>query len=241
MATLTSSLRLLTRGTLSACTSSLSSSPAVVCRRTFAATATTRSQSRATSLEHPRYQGLYYHPITNSNDSPTAYALSFLSDPPPAQASLNSLPSVIGILHQRQQHSAEPHRDNAIVPDLVPRNFTENKDFRTVLHDILRQAVTFDQKLHTEAKTRQDGWIHIADARAPADLNRVPDPSDIIASILVQDGQIVPESYEPGGMHRMVTNDGLMRLDEGLMAIVRQAMEQVRQIELQELEQHNQT
>ncbi|KAK4049056.1 hypothetical protein OIV83_004418 [Microbotryomycetes sp. JL201] len=216
--------------------------PTCTPRRNLTASAARRSAQR-TSLEHPRYHGLYYHPIdpqASSSSGNPAYALSFLSDPPPAQASLNSLPSVIGILQQRApstRTSGETSGSNA-VPDLVPRNFTENRDFRTVLHDILRQAVTFDAKLHTEAQNRQDGWIHIADARAPADLNRVPDPSDIIASVLVQEGRIVPESYEPGGMHRMVTNDGLMKLDEGLMPIVRQALEQVRQIELQELNNH---
>ena len=75
---------------------------------------------------------------------------------------------------------------------------------------------------------------HIADARAPADLNRVPDPSDIIASVLVQSGKIVPKSYEPGDMHRFVTNDGMFRLDGSLMDVLRSTLEAVRQMEKDE-------
>ncbi|KAK4055963.1 hypothetical protein OIO90_002956 [Microbotryomycetes sp. JL221] len=189
-------------------------------------------------FEHPQYEGLYYHRIDSNSDEP-AFALSFLSSPPPLQAPLSSLPSIIGILRRRSSSAAAATSNNGDdkqggMPPLVPTNFQENKDFKTVLHDILRQAITFDEKLQTEAKNRGDGWIHIADARAPADLNRVPDPSDIVASVLCQQGHIVAESYEPGQMHRLVSIDGLMKLDTGLMNIVRQAFEQVRQIELQE-------
>lgn len=75
------------------------------------------------------------------------------------------------------------------------------------------------------------GTSHIADERNPADANRVPDPSDIIASVLVQDGQVVTTSYSPSGTHRIVTMDGMMRLPASLMDKFRAACEVVRSVE----------
>ncbi len=74
---------------------------------------------------------------------------------------------------------------------------------------------------------------HIADQRKPADQNRVPDPNDIIASVLVRDGKVFTEQggYEPGAHHRLVTMDGVMKLSEGLMALLQQALVRVRGME----------
>lgn len=213
-----------------------------------------------TSLESPSYAGLFYHPAPSS---PTAWSLSFLPSPAPYPA---FAPTTIGVL----DHNA---RDRALgkagegIPELSPRNFVENGQFKEVLHDILRGAVGQDLVLDTVAKTRpEDGYMqvlsallsvdslltplralyhpahtsnrlapplisHIADARCPLDPNRVPDPSDIIASLLVQGGKVIAESYEAGAMHRLVTADGMMKLDESLMKELRKGLEKVRQVE----------
>lgn len=72
---------------------------------------------------------------------------------------------------------------------------------------------------------------HIADERNPADANRVPDPDDIIASVLVQNDEVVPSSYSPSGTHRVVSMDGMMRLPESLMRSFSQASAKVREVE----------
>lgn len=61
----------------------------------------------------------------------------------------------------------------------------------------------------------------------------MPDPNDIIASILVQDGKLYAGEggYEKGDMHRLVTMDGVMRLSEGLMGILKEALIRVRSME----------
>ena len=74
---------------------------------------------------------------------------------------------------------------------------------------------------------------HIADERNPADANRVPDPSDIIASVLCQAGRVVSSSYSPSGTHRVVTMEGMMKLPEGLMRSFRDALDKVRAVEVE--------
>lgn len=73
---------------------------------------------------------------------------------------------------------------------------------------------------------------HIADERAPADANRVPDPQDILASVLVQGGRVVGASYEPNRVaYRVVSEQGLMRIPGGLLDRVRDACRKVREVE----------
>lgn len=61
----------------------------------------------------------------------------------------------------------------------------------------------------------------------------MPDPNDIIASVLIQNGVVHQGEggYEPGAHHRLVTMDGMMRLSEGLMALLQQALVRVRGME----------
>lgn len=96
---------------------------------------------------------------------------------------------------------------------------------------MLSGEIAGDEVIQTLAVNRGDGFIHIADERNPADTNRVPDPSDIIASILIQEGKVVPESYEPSPTYRLVTMDGLLQLPEGLGNRLVEALKKVREVE----------
>lgn len=73
---------------------------------------------------------------------------------------------------------------------------------------------------------------HLSDGRNPPDPNRVPDPSDIIASFLIVNGQITPESYERSRTHRLVSMDGLMKLESALMERVKVGLERAREAEV---------
>ncbi|KAI5480010.1 hypothetical protein MNV49_001975 [Pseudohyphozyma bogoriensis] len=175
------------------------------------------------SLESPTYPGLYYHSAPPSHPT-NSFTISFLPTPPP---SLEFSPTTIGLL--------TPQRGDATdggPPPLLPRNFTENKDFVRLLHEVLQGSIVGDESVEAWAVTRGEGFLHIADERNPADMNRVPDPADIIASIFVKDGEIDPESYLPGDMYRLVTTDGLLKLPKSLMKKVRAAMERVREAEI---------
>ncbi|KAL8278915.1 hypothetical protein RQP46_008584 [Phenoliferia psychrophenolica] len=182
------------------------------------------TRALANSLEHPSYAGLFLHPLP-SPSKPNTFSVSFLPTPAP---SLAFSPTTIGVLKQDPLFPAE----GTGPPAILPRNFEENREFVQLLHEVLKGVVGGDLGLDTMAKVRGDGYIHIADERNPADANRVPDPSDIIASVLVQDGAVVPSSYSPSGTHRVVSMDGMMRLPEGLMRSFRDALGKVREVEV---------
>ncbi|GAA5830812.1 hypothetical protein JCM11251_001083 [Rhodosporidiobolus azoricus] len=196
--------------------------------------------SLSLSIRSRKYPDLYYHPLDSSSSSASlSYSLSYLPDPPP---SLAFSPTTIGLLRPLAQPSAQstfpgdkqPEIDVEGVPPLTPRSFQENSDFLKLVHTTLREAVEGDLWLQTQAKSMEgtDTYIHIPDHRCPADANRQPSPQDILASLLVQSGKLVPESYEPNKVaYRLVTEDGLMRLPEGLHKAVVQACGRVREIE----------
>ncbi|SCZ93899.1 BZ3500_MvSof-1268-A1-R1_Chr6-3g08966 [Microbotryum saponariae] len=184
------------------------------------------TSSTSSSLESPSYPGLYYHPIPSS--SPPSYTLSFLPTPAP---SLTFSPTTIGTLHTTTTTSLKGNE----LPDPTPRQFKDNPEFSQVLQEIIKEVIAREgnKGLETMAKTRpEDGWIHITDQRTQFDvLSRVPDPSDIIASLLVQNGEIIRESYQPSGTHRLVTIDGMMKLEHELFEAVKEKLGRVRGVE----------
>lgn len=109
-----------------------------------------RSFRPAHSLESPTYPGLFYHSLPSP--ARNAYSLSFLDTPPP---SLAFSPTTIGLLRPppEDQGTEGP-------PELVPRNFKENPDFRELLHEVLRGAVAGDEWMQTMAKIRKEGYMY---------------------------------------------------------------------------------
>ncbi|GAA6020822.1 hypothetical protein JCM10207_001668 [Rhodosporidiobolus poonsookiae] len=198
------------------------------------------SSSSSSSIPSRVYPGLYFHPHPSS---PTpSFTLSYLPTPAP---SLAFSPTTLGTLHPLPSSSSttssfdDKHRpprpeEDPRVPPLSPRAFSENPDFMRLVHDVLKQAVEHDPWLQTQAKAVEgnDTFIHITDFRSSPDANRAPHPQDVLASVLVQSGKLVPQSYEPNSVaYRLVSEDGLMQLGEGLMARLVEACEKVRRVE----------
>ncbi|GAA5837931.1 hypothetical protein JCM9279_004072 [Rhodotorula babjevae] len=185
-----------------------------------------------TSTPSKVHPGLHYHPHPSL---PGAYTLSYLDSPPP---SLHFSPTTIGTLRplsSSQPSSFAPPAPQADdnLPPITPRTLQENPDWLRLVHDVLREHVESDPWLETKAKAlHDDTHLHIADERAPADANRVPDPQDILASVLVQGGRVVGASYEPNRVaYRVVSEQGLMRIPGGLLDRVREACRKVREVE----------
>ena len=84
---------------------------------------------------------LHLHPTATKN----RYALSFLPSPPVSEAS----PTVIGTIEGT---------------DITPRNFTENPEWRMMMHEILQNVVWEDENLKTQAANRIEGYLHIIGA-----------------------------------------------------------------------------
>ncbi|GAA5972948.1 hypothetical protein JCM21900_006488 [Sporobolomyces salmonicolor] len=188
------------------------------------------------SLASRTYPSLYFHPAppaSSSSPSNPTYSLSFLPTPPP---SLAFSPTTIGLLRAPNSNSDSDE------PSISPRYFDDNPDFLKLVHEVLRENVHDDPWLQAQAKGMSgaiDGaegvetYIHITDFRNPPEAGRTPSPQDILASILVsRTGELVPASYEPNYVaYRLVTEDGLMRLPEGLMDKLREACQRVREVE----------
>ncbi|RKP35547.1 hypothetical protein BJ085DRAFT_3308, partial [Dimargaris cristalligena] len=62
----------------------------------------------------------------------------------------------------------------------------------------------------------KSGWMHLEDQRNPPPYGRIPRPEDIIGSVQVEQGSIVPESYERMPTHRTVSLKGLFQLSAEL-------------------------
>lgn len=71
----------------------------------------------------------------------------------------------------------------------------------------------------------------LVDERNIPPVNRAGDPDDIIASVLVKNGTVVPDTYEPSQTYRVYTRDGFMTLPKELNDALLQSLQVARQIE----------
>ncbi|KAH7928325.1 hypothetical protein BV22DRAFT_969445, partial [Leucogyrophana mollusca] len=168
--------------------------------------------STASTISDPSRPDLFYHlvslPSTTSSPTP-AYALSFLDQPPPTPASsviIGWLPAVAEGAEQDQEAGLN--------------DFQENPKFRAVLHEAIKAGLQEGvDDIHINGAVQlQHGWMHIHgmyNRNIPA-LGRIGDPDDILASVLVEDSKIMPETYQAMPSYRMCTADGPTQLTDGL-------------------------
>ena len=74
---------------------------------------------------------------------------------------------------------------------------------------------------------RAERRIPDVDQRNPPPLGRIGDPDDIIASVLVENSSVKPETYQPMPSYRMCTADGVLQLTPQLLADLVEALERV--------------
>jgi hypothetical protein len=91
-------------------------------------------------------------------------------------------------------------------------NFEENIDFKNRLFEHLKNTHLNSSYLKSMASVYPDGWMHIVDGRALTVFGRCPDPDDIFASVIVNDGQMIPDTIERMPTHRLLTVNGLFVL-----------------------------
>ncbi|KAH9927915.1 uncharacterized protein BXZ73DRAFT_90630 [Epithele typhae] len=192
--------------------------------RTFATTPIRPSDRAVQSFPDPDRPDLFYHlftPPTQLSATTPVYALSFLPSPPPSLLSA----AVVGWL------PAAGAGDGAGLND-----FVENDRFRAALHAAVQSALRYgaDEVQKNGAMQTQAGWMHIHDGRNVPALGRIGDPDDIIASVRVEGGEILAETYQPMPSYRLCTADGVVQLTEGLAARLQEVLqERVRDEELQ--------
>jgi len=192
------------------------SSPHSSAMRQFSYSLSRRSQQ--TTFADPSRQDLFYHlisPPTPLSTSRPAFAISFLESPPSSSESS----TILGWLPAE----AEGQEQEAGLND-----FKENSKFRTLLHAAISSGLAegIDDIQINGAMQTQQGWMHIHDTRNVPALGRIGDPDDILASVRVEDGKILPETYSPMPSYRLCTADGVTRLTDGLAAKLRTVLEQ---------------
>ncbi|KAG0704132.1 hypothetical protein DFH29DRAFT_913101 [Suillus ampliporus] len=173
-----------------------------------------RYSSSSSATSDPSRPDLFYHLVSLPTSGP-AYALSFLTQPPPTPDSC----SVIGWL------PAETTGEGDAEAGL--NDFVENPKFRAIMHEAIQTSLReqVDDIWTNGALQLQQGWMHIHDSRNLPALGRIGDPDDIIASVLVQDSKILPETYQPMPSYRICTSDGPTLLTEGLAAQLKSVLE----------------
>ena len=67
--------------------------------------------------------------------------------------------------------------------------------------------------------------LHTKDQRNVPSLGRIPDPDDILASIRVEDGQMLIDTYQPMPSYRLCTGDGILQLTDGLMSKLKDVLD----------------
>ncbi|KAI0037085.1 hypothetical protein K488DRAFT_35732, partial [Vararia minispora EC-137] len=170
-----------------------------------------------TSFPDPDRPDVYYHlihPPSPFSDELAAFGVSFLSQPPPVASSS----TVIGWLPaQRLGGSSEAGLNE----------FKENPAFRDLLHEAIAEGLAedVDDIQRNGAIQLGEGWMHINDARNAPPLGRIGDPDDIIGSVRVEEGKILPETYQPMPSYRLCTSDGVTQLTEGLARRFRRLLE----------------
>ncbi|KAF8330754.1 uncharacterized protein EI90DRAFT_3059184 [Cantharellus anzutake] len=161
-----------------------------------------------TSFEDPERRGLYYHLVgATTNKELSSYAVSFLEEPPRNVSS----PTILGILPAVSSEGEESQEAGL-------HDFQPNSKFLDILHDSIKVSLErdTDETIRAEAQQRGSGWMHVIDSRNVPALNRTGDADDIIGTVRVEDGKVIPSTYERMPSYRICTSDGLTTLSDGL-------------------------
>lgn len=183
---------------------------------------------------HPN--GIYYHVL-----SAQRIALSYLAAAPRSATS----PAVLASfeLPEKIDESQTPAQLAQAHADVME----ENAAFRQVMHRVLQGAAVDDGMLQYEAYLRKSGFAHVAgerrsctpvavgcspharntDQREQLMPGRIPNPENILAMIAFENQELVPASYAPNDVHRLVTRElGVMALRPEWHDRVRRACEE---------------
>lgn len=158
---------------------------------------------------------LHYHLMNAPSDlqhwTKSVFAVSYLSDPP---VKLENSKTILGIIPALEEEEAGLN------------DFKENAKFIDLMHETVQAALVdgVDDVIQAEALQRGSGWLHIHDERNVPALGRIGDPDDILGSVRVEDGKILPETYQRMPSYRLFTADGPPKLSAGLAKRLEEAL-----------------
>ncbi|KAI5118943.1 hypothetical protein M0805_006289 [Coniferiporia weirii] len=186
--------------------------------RTFARGLSSSDQSRLQdSIKDPTHPSLYYHLFDVEELAQPVFCLSFLDIRP---RNMNSR-TILGWLPVLSQGAEGDENASGL------NDFVENKSFTSLLHEAIQKGLMDDEIWKNGAIQTQSGWMHVFDQRNPPPLGRIPDADDILASVRVEDGRMLIESYQPMPSYRLCTGDGVCQLTDGLFDQLKLMLERV--------------
>jgi hypothetical protein len=100
-------------------------------------------------------------------------------------------------------------------------DFRENPNFRSTLQEAVRRALDggSDPVWSNAALVAGTGWMHVHDERNPPMPGRIGEPEDILGSVRVEEGKIVPGTYQPMPAYRVVSSNGVTTLTPGIAKV----------------------
>eukprot|EP01134_Creolimax_fragrantissima_P007172 CFRG7172T1 len=97
--------------------------------------------------------------------------------------------------------------------EVTPQNFEDNREFIKFYQEVVSDSILNCPDTQYLAGIYKEGFMHIHDCRNPPYQNRIPEHEDIVGSVRVHRGEMVPGTYEPMPVHRVVSAKGLMQLN----------------------------
>jgi hypothetical protein len=113
--------------------------------------------------------------------------------------------AIIGIL----QRPLEPGER------ITPGIFAHNRFFVDFMHEIIARSGPELTGLIAEARRQGKGWVYIIDQRTRNPRVNIP-PQDVIGAFAVENGQVVPNSYQHNPNHMILSADGFVHLGNEL-------------------------
>ena len=97
--------------------------------------------------------------------------------------------------------------------EITLENFTPNPEFSDFLNFVIAKYGVDDPALQEQAKEQGDGWIYMVDLRAGEDEETVAS-EDLLGAFRVEGGQVAPGSYRVNPDHLLLSERGLVQVDE---------------------------
>jgi hypothetical protein len=91
--------------------------------------------------------------------------------------------------------------------------FTPNPEFADFMQLVISRFGAEDPALGNQARAQGDGWVFMIDLRAD-DVEEELRSEDIIGAFQAKGGEVVAGSYRANPKHRLLSERGLLQLDE---------------------------
>jgi len=105
-----------------------------------------------------------------------------------------------------------------VAEPLTIETFRPNPRFINFMHQVIRTSAPLDPDFCATARNQGNGWVYVIDLRTPEGPRGRVLPQDIIGAFQVQNGEIIPDSYEANEHHRVFATSGLVCLPPSLRA-----------------------